>query len=456
MSARRIVLLIALSGVLALFLARAARHIRRPATTISVSADSQPRLPGVRLSSPIPGTYRLHERTEDDLQSREEDITIVEKSDHSFEIQEEDAGDPRSEVDEVGTWQQDGDTTVVELTQAIGSKAGIHETLTLDIKDGFPVVAAYAGGHTLHDIQGAAFDLGTGDRHPLVMELHRRLARIPYLNFEDPGSDLFTEETRKAIVAFQQAEGLYPNGEVDAKTWMLLGNPPPPVPIPEPSRAPNARLGKAGTPRLIAPKQTADGKPIVYLTFDDGPAEPYSQEMLDLLARYHAQGTFFVVGKQVLEYPDLVRAEVRGGHHVANHSTHHKDLSKLDAAQFTDEVETTRMLLLGTAGDLFTVDPDARYLRPPYGATSANVRQFSAELGYLVTLWDIDPMDWRRPGAKVIAEDIVRSAFPGSIVLLHDGGGERSQSVAALEMVLRELRARGFVFRAIYQSRPNR
>jgi peptidoglycan/xylan/chitin deacetylase (PgdA/CDA1 family) len=91
---------------------------------------------------------------------------------------------------------------------------------------------------------------------------------------------------------------------------------------------------------------------------------------------------------------------------------------------------------VATAGDLFPPGEDVRYLRPPYGAADANTRQYAANLGYTVVLWDIDPQDWRRAGPEVIADHVVGEAYPGAIVLLHDGGGERSQTVAALGMIL--------------------
>ncbi len=99
---------------------------------------------------------------------------------------------------------------------------------------------------------------------------------------------------------------------------------------------------------------------------------------------------------------------------------------------------------------MFTLDGDVRYLRPPYGATDSHTRGYAAELGYQITLWDIDPMDWRRPGIEAISSHILRNVFPGAIVLMHDGGGDRSQSAAALEVVLRELSARGFKFYNIF------
>jgi peptidoglycan/xylan/chitin deacetylase (PgdA/CDA1 family) len=399
-----------------------------------------------------PQTYRLHLRTEDDLKSGEADITMTENADHTFQIEEERPGESRRDVVESGVWQQSGEEVNVQLGDVNGRRLSATEGLRIEMKDGFPVVTAYSG-KTLYRIQGAAFDLGTGDRHPLVQELHRRLARIPYLEFDDPGSDTFSEETRKAVVAFQEAEGLYPDGEVDVETWTLLSHPPPPLPtetpLPQPKSAKGVGTIIPAASRRELPRKTEDGRPIVYFTFDDGPAVPYSQQILDLLARYHAHGTFFVVGRQMLRYPDLTRAEAAAGHFIGNHSTHHKNLSRLNADQFLAEVGATRKLILETAGHEFRLDRDVHYLRPPYGALSSNTLRYAAQHGYTIVLWDIDPMDWRRPPAEVMAEDIIRSAFPGAVVLLHDGGGDRSHSVTALGIVLQELSSKGYAFRSI-------
>jgi peptidoglycan/xylan/chitin deacetylase (PgdA/CDA1 family) len=205
-----------------------------------------------------------------------------------------------------------------------------------------------------------------------------------------------------------------------------------------------------GAPDLdTLPTHTDDGKPILYLTFDDGPSK-YSQQMIDLLAQYDAQATFFVLGKAAKSNPDQVRSMAEGGHYVANHTYGHPSLQGVSREDFINEVEGTKEIILDIALDLFGLDRDVRYLRPPYGATDANTRQYAADLGYAVVLWDVDPQDWRRPGAKVIAGHVIRSAKPGAIILMHDGGGERTQSVAALEMVLRELSDQGYVFRTIF------
>jgi peptidoglycan/xylan/chitin deacetylase (PgdA/CDA1 family) len=222
-----------------------------------------------------------------------------------------------------------------------------------------------------------------------------------------------------------------------------------PMVAPAPAPTPPA-VAKPGKPLIDhLPSHTPDNSPVVYLTFDDGPS-PFTQKFLDLLVRYHARGTFFVIGNSAHARPDLVRAAANAGHYVGNHTYTHISLQNVSHDVFINEAEQTRKTLLSEAKDLFTLDGDVRYLRPPYGATDSHTRGYAAELGYQVVMWDIDPMDWRRPGADAISSHILRNAFPGAIILMHDGGGDRSQSADALDVILRELSARGFKFYTIF------
>gem|GEM_PF-1447573 len=178
---------------------------------------------------------------------------------------------------------------------------------------------------------------------------------------------------------------------------------------------------------------------VIYLTFDDGPSS-YTQSILDVLARTNAKATFFVVGRQAAGQTELLRAMVDAGHGVANHTYNHPSLPALGKDRFRNEVVNTAQVL----GDL-----DHGCLRPPYGAVSKAVRANAAELGYAVVLWTIDPRDWTRPGAAAIADAVIKRATPGGIVVLHDGGGDRSQTVAALEMILPRLAEQGYTFAAL-------
>ena len=223
----------------------------------------------------------------------------------------------------------------------------------------------------------------------------------------------------------------------------------PPEPAPAAAAAP-APQGR-GQPLLAnLPTTTPEGNPVVYLTFDDGPNGSYSQQVIDLLNQYNARGTFFVIGRQASGGADILRNEAAGGHYIANHTWDHVWLDKVNKEEFLSQIQRTRNELLAVAGDLFTLDGDVLYVRPPYGAINADDRQWLAELGYTPVLWDVDPQDWRRPGVETIANHVLGSVFPGAVVLMHDGGGERTQSVAALEIVLRELSARGYSFYNIF------
>ena len=117
---------------------------------------------------------------------------------------------------------------------------------------------------------------------------------------------------------------------------------------------------------------------------------------------------------------------------------------------FVDEVERTRQAILDAAGGLLNPGHTVRYVRPPYGATDDNTRQYAAELGMAVVLWTVDTQDWRRPGTQAIANHLLSHAKPGAIILMHDGGGDRSQTIAALKTALPQLQEQGYVFRNLY------
>ena len=150
--------------------------------------------------------------------------------------------------------------------------------------------------------------------------------------------------------------------------------------------------------------------------------------------------TFFVLGQLAARYPDLVAAEVKAGHSVANHTYGHQTLDKIGREAFLKEVQSTEATL-GARG--------TKCLRPPYGATDAYTRAYAAELGYSLIMWDIDTQDWSRPGASVISDTVLKEAFPGAIVLFHDGGGDRAQTVEALRSVLEGLSQKGYVFEPV-------
>lgn len=199
------------------------------------------------------------------------------------------------------------------------------------------------------------------------------------------------------------------------------------VPLPEDLSPP---------PRPSQPDDTRDK--VLFLTFDDGPVDPsWTPQVLETLARHDARATFFVLGNLVKRFPRLIDSIVDAGHVVANHTYDHHTLDSISREAFFKEVLDTEEAV---GEDM------VKCLRPPYGATDAYTRAYATELGYEIIMWDVDTEDWRRPGADTIASRVLNNAYPGAVVLMHDGGGDRSQTIAALEEVLKELDAEGYRF----------
>lgn len=198
--------------------------------------------------------------------------------------------------------------------------------------------------------------------------------------------------------------------------------------------------GGSSTTAGVRPIYRGSGdEAVIYLTFDDGPHAPYTQQILDLLAQYDAKATFFVLGRAAQASPETIKAIYDAGHGVGNHSWSHRKLVGLSEKVFDDEIISTSNAIGSYS---------AACMRPPYGATDASTYRYSTALGYPVVLWSIDPVDWKRPGVNAIANHVLSRAFPGAIVVMHDGGGDRSQTVAAVEIILRELSAQGYTFKA--------
>jgi peptidoglycan/xylan/chitin deacetylase (PgdA/CDA1 family) len=188
-------------------------------------------------------------------------------------------------------------------------------------------------------------------------------------------------------------------------------------------------------------KETGVAKPerAVALTFDDGPSPENTPRLLATLKKLHVRATFFVIGYLARAYPAIVRREARMGMAVGNHSYNHPDVppfEQLPLPLMRDEIALDDQVLarLGIQTRLF---------RPPGGGTSAQVVRVAAALGQRVVLWSVDPTDWR-PGitAKAIARRVLAAVRPGSIVELHDGGGDRSATLAALPAIVSAIRTR--------------
>jgi chitooligosaccharide deacetylase NodB len=178
----------------------------------------------------------------------------------------------------------------------------------------------------------------------------------------------------------------------------------------------------------------------VALTFDDGPSPTYTPQVLDLLAQHRVRATFCLVGTQVRRYPALVRRIVAEGHAVCNHSMNHDNLSGSTAEQIRADLSAT-VEVIKAAEPAATVP----YYRAPYGAWGQSAA-VAAELGMSRLGWSVDPRDWSRPGADAIVQAVRDQLRSGGVVLMHDGGGDRTQTVQALSVLLPELRNEGWIY----------
>ncbi|HCT76467.1 MAG TPA: polysaccharide deacetylase [Micromonosporaceae bacterium] len=179
----------------------------------------------------------------------------------------------------------------------------------------------------------------------------------------------------------------------------------------------------------------------VAITFDDGPQPPYTGQVLDILARYGVRATFFCVGLNASACPDLVARIQAEGHILGNHTWSHPFLPELSRVQLVEQIDRTDEAIARSSGGAAT-----KLFRPPYGSRTPDVVSWLADIGSTVVLWDVEPDDWSMPGADTIAQVVLEQTRPGSIILMHDGGGDRSQTVAALPAIIEGVLVRGLRF----------
>lgn len=190
---------------------------------------------------------------------------------------------------------------------------------------------------------------------------------------------------------------------------------------------------KAKDKKSSKKKKKKDGG-VVYLTFDDGPSS-YTPKVLKILRNTGSTATFFQLGVNTPGQGKIIAAIRAQGSNIANHTYSHRDLTR------QSDAEVRRQLRLG---------PKAKCFRPPYGATSARIRKTVKHAGMKEVLWTVDTNDWQKPGVRALEQfGKSRQVKDGGIILMHDGGGTRDQTVAALPKMITSLQARGFKVRAL-------
>jgi peptidoglycan/xylan/chitin deacetylase (PgdA/CDA1 family) len=193
-------------------------------------------------------------------------------------------------------------------------------------------------------------------------------------------------------------------------------------------------------PAAAKQPSAAKKKKTVALTFDDGPSD-YTYKVLDKLKQYKVKATFCIVGDNVASYPKTTLRIIKEGHRLCNHSFTHADLTTLSSAEVKKELVDCQAALKTATKVTPTV------VRYPYGASNATVRKVAKGLKLRSVGWTVDPEDWNNnPPAKTITARIVKKVKPGSIVLLHDGGGDRTQTAASLPGTIAKLKKKGYTF----------
>lgn len=183
----------------------------------------------------------------------------------------------------------------------------------------------------------------------------------------------------------------------------------------------------------------SSSKKIVALTFDDGPNAVYTPQVLDVLKAEKVKATFFTLAPLVERYPDLSKRIVEEGHQIAIHGSAHKRYAELWPDDIRYDVNDAIARVEKVTGK------KSNWVRPPYGSIDGTSMTVLSEMGVNIAMWDVDTKDWKLPGFEQIAQT-GGTAFEGSVVLMHDGGVDRTQTVQALPVMIQMLKSRGFTF----------
>jgi peptidoglycan-N-acetylglucosamine deacetylase len=333
---------------------------------------------------------------------------------------------------------------VFAVARAVASALGLSTLSDLARVSGAPPVAPVAPppltpADVASDTEGplppAPPTLGIGSAGTAVAMVQARLVQLGYLHGAASATGAFDEPTRRAVAAFQADQGLLADGAVDLATLRALL-----------AARPGARTSAPplpGDPDSVRLPPTVTGGPsVLYLVFAGGPTAVTSQ-VLDVLDRHGATATFFVDADAVAANPDTLRRIQAAGDAVGVTTGPHNTASAVAEDVLFRTVASGQEAVAAVDGRT----PSC--LLPPYGATTPAVRARASQLGLHTVLWDVDPQDWRRPGAAAISADVADSIHPGSVILLHDGGWDRSQTVTALDALLSRLGSLGYRFAAI-------
>jgi len=184
------------------------------------------------------------------------------------------------------------------------------------------------------------------------------------------------------------------------------------------------------------------------LTYDDGPNDPHTLRLLELLAKHKVRATFFVIGRFVAQRPDIVRELVRAGHEVGNHTFSHPNLIFVSSERTHKEIADCQQALLEATGE------SPRLFRPPFGGRRPGTLQIARRLGLEPVMWNVTGYDWNAPSADRIVAKVSRQIRGGNVILLHDGsyvrmGANRAQTVVATDQIIARCKSQGCEFMTV-------
>lgn len=179
---------------------------------------------------------------------------------------------------------------------------------------------------------------------------------------------------------------------------------------------------------------------VVALTFDDGPDQPYTQQILDVLNKNGVKGTFFVLGGNAKAYPDLIKEMISQGHELGNHTMSHDKMKGKSVDKMATDIQSVDIILqnLGYKKDI--------PFRAPFGITSDNLKAALKKLNKEHVLFNFLPQDWTNISAQQIYDNVMKQMRPGLIITLHDGGKRRDNTVKATQMLITNLKEQGYRF----------
>lgn len=191
------------------------------------------------------------------------------------------------------------------------------------------------------------------------------------------------------------------------------------------------------------------------LTYDDGPNDPHTFHLLEVLAKHGVRATFFVIGQYVQRRPDIVREIAKAGHALGNHSFSHPNLIFASRQQTEAELQRCQQILSNATGEL------PRLFRPPFGGRKPGTLRIARSLGLQPVMWNVTGWDWKGNPSEYIEQKIRRQVRGGDVVLLHDGshaafGADRQQTVIATDRLIATYKSQGFEFVTIPQMMESR